>query len=170
MAIKGMKHFYKRTDPPFTLERALALTVTKDTCNIWIGPVFNHGYGRAHKNFTGEVEAHRFIYAATYGDIPKGLYVCHTCDTPLCVNPEHLFLGTQSDNMQDMIKKGRNTVLSGENAPYFGKKHSEETRAKMRGLRPNYHPSPRSDLHKAHITRSNKLRPVKDILLYWSAL
>ena len=52
--------------------------------------------------------AHRFSWFQSFGPIPKGLHVLHRCDTPLCVNPEHLFLGTNADNMRDKIAKGRN--------------------------------------------------------------
>lgn len=54
------------------------------------------------------------MYQLTFGRIPRGFYVLHHCDNPSCVNPKHLFLGTQTDNMQDMMSKGRKTYVFGE--------------------------------------------------------
>jgi hypothetical protein len=54
-----------------------------------------------------KVYAHRLAWEEANGPIPAGMYVCHTCDVPACVNVEHLFLGSQSDNMKDMAAKGR---------------------------------------------------------------
>lgn len=75
-------------------------------CWLWTGPERTNGYGSfsiGGKNFY----AHRWSYQYHVGEIPQGLNVCHHCDTPACVNPKHLWIGTQKDNLQDASKKGR---------------------------------------------------------------
>lgn len=72
-------------------------------CWLWAGSWDKHKYGRV----SGTVTAHRFFYAYFNGPITNGLHVLHKCDTPACVNPDHLFLGTHQDNMADKMKKKR---------------------------------------------------------------
>lgn len=79
-----------------------------DDCWEWQGPKSRKGYGRL---FLGEYgcyqAAHRFSWELANGPIPDGLHVCHHCDNPSCVNPAHLFLGTNQDNHEDKMRKGR---------------------------------------------------------------
>ena len=76
-----------------------------DGCWLWVGGKGN-GYGYVwHDNRTKR--AHRVSWEMAYGPIPLGLFVCHKCDTPLCVRPDHLFLGTAKDNIEDCFIKGR---------------------------------------------------------------
>src|SRR5882757_2976958 len=82
--------------------------ITEHSCWEWIGAIKpDLGYGRMYVN-KKPVYPHRFSYELHFGPIPKGLYVCHTCDNRSCVRPEHLFIGSAKDNTRDMIKKGRN--------------------------------------------------------------
>jgi hypothetical protein len=75
-----------------------------DSCWIWKGCTLKDGYGRV--KFKGEYPITRVIWELLHGRIPDGMCVCHHCDNPPCVNPDHLF-GTHKDNRDDMIKKGR---------------------------------------------------------------
>jgi len=89
-----------------------------DNCWIWNGGVFSKDKPYAKFYHRGKlVKASRYAYRLYKGRIPKGLDVLHKCDNPLCVNPNHLFLGTQLDNMRDMIRKGRKRVVVGEAHP-----------------------------------------------------
>ena len=75
-----------------------------DGCWLWTGARNRYGnvhYKGRHRN------THRVAYEITYGAIPDGLCVCHRCDVPLCVRPDHLWLGTKADNSFDMVLKGR---------------------------------------------------------------
>lgn len=89
-----------------TEEKLTARTEKGPEC--WIFQGGKSPYGVIPKP-GGYVYAHRAAYILAYGEIPAGLYVCHKCDTPRCVNPDHLFLGTCSENLKDMHAKGRAT-------------------------------------------------------------
>ena len=78
-------------------------------CIEWWGTRDSHGYG-VLKRGGKQVKAHRMIYTECFGD-PGELWVLHHCDNPPCVNPEHLFLGTAVDNVQDMMSKGRQRFI-----------------------------------------------------------
>ena len=86
-------------------------------CWYWTGALHKLGYGLL--TAMGETKAHRVAWRLFNGDIPQGLDVLHKCDVRNCVNPEHLSLGTHSDNMRDMVAKGRANppCLSGEANP-----------------------------------------------------
>ena len=75
-------------------------------CWIWVGALDTDGYGMIAVG-RGPKSAHRISWILKNGEIPDGKHVLHTCDNPACVNPDHLFLGTHSDNMKDGVKKGR---------------------------------------------------------------
>ena len=82
------------------------ITKVVSGCWLWGGSLDTGGYGRF--NINGKTSgAHRLSYEIKNGDIPRGKHILHTCDTPSCVNPDHLFLGTHQDNMADKVKKGR---------------------------------------------------------------
>lgn len=84
--------------------------VDANGCFIWQGYINTNGYGEISRNARLGIRrggAHRFSYELFRGPISGGLFACHHCDVPACVNPAHLFLGTQKDNMQDASHKGR---------------------------------------------------------------
>jgi len=92
--------------------------VTESGCWIWTAAIDKKGYGRINvstKDGRRSVLAHRISYTLDSGNELGNMCVCHSCDTPACVNPDHLFLGTNQDNTDDMMSKGRqesNPVLT----------------------------------------------------------
>lgn len=87
-------------------------------CWLWRGDCSTRdGYGRVRQTRGRKALVHRLAFESFVGPIPAGMRVLHRCDTPACFNPEHLFLGTDFDNMRDMAAKGRGYVPRGELAP-----------------------------------------------------
>ncbi len=76
-------------------------------CWLWIGSTNMRGYGQFVVKGRQRIGAHRLAWLLSRGEIPKGQEVCHSCDNGLCVNPEHLFLGSHRDNHLDSVRKGR---------------------------------------------------------------
>ncbi len=109
----------------------------KNGCWEWMGKRNPLGYGFVLVHYRPK-RAHRFSWEIHNGPIPKGVFVCHKCDNPPCVNPDHLFLGTPKDNIQDCVKKGRFNKPKGEDHP-----HAVLTDIKVRNIR---------DLRKAGAT------------------
>lgn len=103
LAIIKIKTLSKRSS---LIERLLRYINKTDTCWLWTKTKFSNGYGKISYKKT-HIGAHRASWIAFRGEIPKGMFVLHSCDVRGCVNPDHLFLGSHKDNMEDMRNKGR---------------------------------------------------------------
>lgn len=103
----SLKHLAGRQKLPPAQRFWRSFVLAETGCWIWQGRGRgSNGYGAL--SVDGKpMPAHRFIWTLFNGPIPKGMMVCHKCDTPKCVNPHHLFLGTATDNVRDCIDKGR---------------------------------------------------------------
>lgn len=128
-------------------ERLSKYYVNTNGCWIWTGSVNRDGYGRLRGSIDGKIDvirAPRASWEHYKSSIPKGLMVLHTCDVPACINPDHLYLGTQKENGNDKKIRGRGRTTPqcgekngmygrvGELNPMFGKKHTQEALEKMR--------------------------------------
>jgi hypothetical protein len=116
-----------------------------DGCWEWAGPkgrwgygVINHAYGRDK-----HARAHRVCWELYFGPIPEGMCICHACDNKICVNPEHLFLGTSRDNTHDMLRKGRRRPGRPPRMVGEGNGAAKLSEAQVREIRELYRPRTR---------------------------
>lgn len=141
---------YKRPNKYMTLDERFWFCVVRksnDECWEWTGTKTNRGYGNIEIDGHA-VGAHRLSYIIHFGEIPPNMDICHHCDNRGCVNPNHLFVGTNMDNVQDKIRKGRQphgmniklSKLCDDDIPkirslYATGKYSQREIAKMFGLK-----------------------------------
>lgn len=102
-------------------------------CWLWTGACCGNGYG-AFWTGHSSINAHRVSYLLYKGSIPDGLLVRHTCDVPQCVNPEHLLLGTQKQNVADKFFRNRQADVSGERNPRAILSHDDVKKIRSRAL------------------------------------
>jgi len=117
-------------------------------CMEWQGTFNPNGYGKAQFKVSDDYTyygAHRVAYYLEHGDFDRDLVVCHSCDNKRCVNPDHLWIGTQKDNLADMVAKGR------QGSVWKGRKHSHETIAKLKD-------KAKSKEHKERLSEAAKER------------
>lgn len=117
-------------------QKLLASIEEDKESGCWVWKKFRNrdGYGMMRiggkKGFVERV--HRLsAFVFMEFDLESGLCVLHSCDNPACINPDHLFIGTQQDNVRDMVEKGRNKALSGKDHPWYGRHHSENAKRKI---------------------------------------
>ena len=135
-------------------------TKVNKTDGCWLWTASGDKYGQFWVK--GKYEAsHRFSYELVYGKIPSGLLVCHTCDTPSCVNLSHLFLGTAKDNTRDMQNKGRGANQVGESNGCAKLTQAQITDIRSRPKYKGYQFALAKEfgVHQAHISRiiNNKI-------------
>ena len=128
MRSKG-KYKQARTIEEYLSQRVL---LSPSGCLEWQRGKDKNGYGQCHAAVVAKKHkvsrAHQLAYVSVYGEIPPGMFVCHTCDNPSCCNVDHLFLGTPKDNVHDMLNKGRAKPPFGESSGNSKlKDHQEES-------------------------------------------
>ncbi|MBF3825404.1 HNH endonuclease [Burkholderia pseudomallei] len=87
-------------------------------CWIYMGSIGEGGYGIFYPKHKVAKKVHRLIYEKIVGQIPHGMKACHRCDTPSCCNPDHIFVGTQAENVQDAAAKKRMRAPGGQDSPH----------------------------------------------------
>ena len=117
---------------------SFVMPVPEAGCWLWAGAAHVKGYGYFSVHGKGR-RAHRVSYEMACGPIPTGLSVCHKCDTPACVNPDHLFVGDQRANILDAVAKGRVCTSAASAARRPNQKLTDdEARQVLTGDEPQY--------------------------------
>lgn len=105
------KGFYRHAKSPEDYLHQRSREQMDNSCIVWSGGRDKDGYGQVQSSSMakklGVTRAHQMAYIAWVGPIPPGAIICHTCDNPPCINPEHLYAGTWQSNMDDCIRRGR---------------------------------------------------------------
>jgi hypothetical protein len=113
-----------------------------EECWPFTGRIGANGY--PYFSFNGKLyKGNRLAYSLTYGEVPKGLFICHCCNNPICCNPKHLYAGTNKDNMRDMVRAGRwgkkrNVVKTKKGEQHYNHKLTGEQVLEIRNSKDNY--------------------------------
>lgn len=125
----------------------------KNDCWEWNKSLTNTGYGKLIHEGKSLI-SHRVSFEVFKGEIPEGLFVCHTCDNKKCINPDHLWAGTQKDNILDAKSKGRLPIQ-------FGRKHTQETKEKFKK---RLHSDRRGEKHHLRKLKNEDVFKIRNML------
>ena len=137
-----------------------SIKIPESGCWIWVGSVTNHGYGRLTFGADKVMSAHRASYEHTYGPIPPGVLALHRCDVKCCVNPDHIFLGNQQDNMTDKVCKNRQAK---------GSKHGQAKLTEQQAREAKFGTARPTELAKKFNCSATMIRQIRGGL-YWKHL
>lgn len=123
MDVDSLRRLISTTDPKFWRR---VDTSSDEGCWPFLGYCLPNGYGQIKRVIDGQKVSyvtHKFVYELIHGEVPEGKKVCHDCDNPPCVRPDHLWLGTQAENLKDARDKGRAVPFGGKRADNQGERH-----------------------------------------------
>jgi len=151
----------KKTDPPITIRFWSYVEVREeDECWPWKRYIDPNGYGRINIGTNAKpgqsriINAHRFAYQLTFGDIPNDKDVLHRCNNKPCCNPKHLYLGTDLENTRDRIEAGTQTNPSKLTASQVIEIYHSTESSRLAGIRFCVHPSTIKEIRQGKIWRN----------------